>query len=360
MRSLSGVVATVLAVTASLAGAPATRAQEAGALLRGTVADSAGTPIPFALVRTLPGAAEQFTSPRGAFAVAGLAPGTYRVQVRQVGYLPFDSAVAIGPDGATLRVVLRALAIQLDALTVAATGPCTDPGPPDPRTSPELAAIFAELRENARRYVVLADGYPFLYFIERTFDDYDDRGRLVSSATDTVQFRSDSRGRYRPGDVIEEHATGRGWRERAVRLPTLPDLADSAFHANHCFAFGGVREQNGERLIRISFRTAERLRPPDIDGEADLDADTYRLRSLTFQLTRPDRALPDLRSLSGTMALLTLHPNLVVPGSIRSAQVMERAYAPWPRRPLTRFLEYQRLVRVHFLRPLPTDSVRAP
>ncbi len=328
--------------------------------LRGVVTDTAGTPVAFALVRVVGATSEQFTGPRGGFAAAGLAAGTYRVQVRQVGFQPFDSAVTVATGAPPLRVVLRPLAIRLEDLTVAAPGRCTAPGAPDSGTSPELAVIFAQLSENARRYAILADSYPFLFFVERTFNELADNGEVAWSATDTVVYRSDSRGRYRPGEIIDWSASGPRWPERTVRLPTLPDLADSAFHATHCFALEGVHEQNGARLLRVSFRAADRLRMPDIDGEADLDAETFQLRHLRFRLTRPERAVARLVSLEGSMTLLTLHPNIVIPGTIRSSQVSgpsDLTRAGWPP---PRYLEYQRLVRVQFLRPLPADSAPSP
>jgi hypothetical protein len=112
--------------------------------------------------------------------------------------------------------------------------------------------------------------------------------------------------------------------------------------------------------LRVLFRAAERLSGPDIDGEADLDAETYQLRLLTFRLTRPARALRGLRSLSGTMTLLALHPNIAVPGAIRSIQISNPTFVVLANRPVTDHLEHQRLIRVHFLRPLPSDSTPAP
>lgn len=360
VRVRSAAVLVAVPVLALVRSASPSEAQEATAVLRAYVTDSVGTRVPYALVRLVPAASEQFTDARGGFAAAGLVPGTYRIQVRQVGFLPFDSTVTATADGPALHVVLRPLAIRLDELSVSAPGRCTSPGPPDPAASPELATIFAQLSENARRYVILADSYPFLYFIERTFNDLNNAGELVGWSTDTVEFRSDLRGQYRPGQVIDGRTAGPRGRERTVRLPTLPDLADSAFHANHCFAFAGVRVQNGERLLSVSFRAAERLSGPDIDGEAELDPDTYQLRYLSFRLTRPARVLPDLRSVSGVMALLALHPSIVVPGSIRSTQVSTPRFGNVVRWSPSRFLEHQRLIRVHFLRPLPSDSTPSP
>jgi hypothetical protein len=338
-------------------------AQDPTAVLRGVVMDTAGTRVPYALVRILPTGTERFTDARGAFTAAGLAPGSYRVHVRQVGFFPFDSAVTVPAARPALRIVLRPLAVRLDELTVTRPGRCTDPGPPDPATSPEPALILAELRENARRFAVLADSYPFLYYVERKLTDLGEDGAPVWSATDTVEYRSDSRARYRPGDVITWSPGMARRLGRVVRLPSLPDLADSAFHANHCFAFGGVVEQDGRRLLRIAFRAADRLRTPDIDGEAYLDPVSYQLRHLSIRLTRPERAKPMLVSASVAMTPIELFRNVLVPGTVRGATVPRltlTVYSDRRNERLSQYVEAQRLYRVHFLRALPTDSTPSP
>jgi hypothetical protein len=340
-------------------------AQDTTAVLRGVVMDTAGTRVPYALVRILPTRTERFTDVRGAFVFTALPLGAYRIQARQVGYEPFESAVSLRAEGAALRIALRPLTILLDELTVTVPGRCTAPGPPDPATSPELALIFAELRENARRFAVLADSYPFLYYIERTFTDLGENGAVLWSAADTVEYRSDSRVRYRPGDIIAWGPGLAGRRGRVVRLPSLPDLADSTFHANHCFAFGGVLEHDGRWLLRIAFRAADRLRTPDIDGEAYLDPDTYQLRYLSIRLTRPERATPRLVSASIAMTPLELYRNVLVPGTVRGATVPPLIFTAYPEdrrttKRTTKYVEVQRLFRVHFLRPLPVDSTPSP
>jgi hypothetical protein len=357
-------VALGAALLALLATTRPADAQEAAAVLRGFVTDTAGTRVPYALVRLLPLNSEQFTDARGGFAAAGLAPGAYRVRVRQVGFLPFDSAVTVAAAGPALHVVLHPLAIRLDELTLTTTGRCTAPGPPDSTTSPELALIFAEFRENARRFAVLADSYPFFYDIERTFSDLGENGDVLRSFTDSVAYQSDSRVRYRPGHIIVWGTGLRGLPERVLRLPSLPDLADSAFHASHCFAFGGVEERDGRRLLRIAFRAADRLRTPDIDGEAYLDPDSYQLRYLSIRLTRPERAMPTLVSASVTMTPLELYRSILVPGTVRGATVPPLTFTAGPEGRLsvrvTQYVEVQRLFHVHFLRPLPADSMRSP
>jgi hypothetical protein len=320
--------------------------------------DTAGTRVPYALVRILPTGTERFTDSRGAFAFTALPLGTYRVQARQVGFEPLESAVSLHAEGAALRIALRPLAIRLDELTVTVRGRCTAPGPPDPGTAPALAAVFAQLRENARRFAVLADSYPFQFSLERTFTDVTGNGVVRTVATDTVDYQSSARVRYRPGELIGWGTGPQGDRARVMQLPSLPDLADSAFIANHCFAFGGMVDRDGRRFLRVSFRAAEDLRTPDIDGDADLDPDSYQLRTVAVHLTRPDRAMPGLASASATIQLTELYSNLIVPGSVRG--VLEPIiYGRFGSR-ITRYVDVQRLLRIHFLRAQPADSTPSP
>ena len=346
-----------LAAVVVLAARPLA-AQDSTAVLRGVVMDTAGTRVPYALVRVLPAGTERFTDARGAFVFTALPLGAYRVQARQVGYEPFESAVSLRAEGAALRIALRPLDIRLEELTVTVPGRCTAPGPPDPGTAPALAAIFAQLRENARRFAVLADSYPFQFFIERTFTNVTGRGAVRTVATDTVDYQSSARVRYRPGEVIGWGTDPQGGRARAIQLPSLPDLADSAFIANHCFAFGGLVDRDGRRFLRVSFRAGEGLRTPDVDGDADLDPDSYQLRTLTIHLTRPNRAMPGLASASATVQLTELYSNLIVPGSVQG--ILEPIIDGRFWNGITRYVDVQRLLRIHFLRTQPTDSTPSP
>jgi len=343
-----------VAVAALLAAAPLP-AQDATAVLRGVVTDTAGTRVPYALVRVLPAGTERFTDARGNFAFAGLRLGAYRVQARQVGYEPFVWPVTLRAEGATLRIALQPLAIRLDELTVSVPGRCTAPGPPDPESAAALTAIFAQLRESARRFAVLADSYPFQYFIERTFTDVLEGGAVRPVATDTVGYQSGARPRYRPGNVIGWGVGPGGTRARAVQLPSLPDLADSTFIANHCFAFGGMVERDdGRRVLRITFRAAVNLRTPDVDGEADLDPDSYQLRALSTHLTYPGRAQPGIAAANATIQLTELFSNLVIPGTVRG--VVEPTIDVRRSSRVARYVDVQRLLRVHFLGASPADS----
>jgi len=311
--------------------------------LRGDVrALETNLPLPFSTVVLQPGVTGRFTNDSGAFAFHDLARGDYRVIVRAIGYLPFDSVIAVAGDTIVLHLALRPLAIELPPVTVVATRACVRPGPPARDSEPELAAIFDQLRENAARYRLLSDAYPFQYWTQRREWD-EPRGRGDSVVVDTMELRSDARLPYKPGGLIITQPGPRGRPERTLRLPTVIDLADSVFHQSHCFTFAGVDHLDGESQWRVEFLAAERLRAPDVAGSAWLDSSTFELRQLAFRLTRPERAVTSLGALEVTVEFGQLFPSVTVPVHITATSAAKTS-----RRPVTAH-EVQRLLRVDFL-----------
>jgi hypothetical protein len=140
--------------------------QASDGTLRGTVVNAeTGQPLGYSIVTLHPNVGKQFTDAHGSFAFAGITRGTYLLSVRQIGYTPLDTQIVVR-QGSTpiLRVALRRLAIELPPVTIAHT-PCRNPGPPD-SSDAALLAVFDQLQENARRYELLADSYPFQYVLE--------------------------------------------------------------------------------------------------------------------------------------------------------------------------------------------------
>ncbi len=342
--------------------AAAAQAQEAGArggAVRGVVRSNEGEPIPYAVVGFVPLFGQRFTDEAGSFALSNVPPGTYRLTVRQVGFKPFDSTVVKAVNvPVSLTIRLERLAVELSQITVVASRHCTDPGAPDSTVSAELAAIFGQLRQNSERYAFLADSYPYRYRIRRTFTDYDYADQVIQTTVDTVQYQSNARARYRPGDVV---GTGLGpsrTSARILKLPTLSDLADSAFLAHHCFGYGGVGQRGSDRIVRFEFRPADTLRTADIEGDIELDARTYQVRRATIRLTRAGRAMPGLLSASDTMWFSELFPNIVVPRRVAGTLVPAPEYGV--RKKVGRSTELQELLDVHFVRALPAARPSSP
>ncbi len=353
-------LATVL--LAAAAGREDALAQAAGAragLVQGRIQSNGGEAVPYAVVALTPSFGQRFTDETGAFAFANVPPGSYRLLVRQVGFRPFDTTV-VKVRGAPieLTVSLERLAVELATITVVVSRHCTDPGPPDSAASPELWSIFDQLRQNAQRFALLADSYPFSYRMERTFTDYDATDHPVTTSVDTMTYRSNARSRYRPGEVV---GFGRGPERtsaRVLRLPTLADLADDALLASHCFAYAGTGRRDGQDVVRFQFQPTESLLMADIEGEVELDARTYQVRFATVRLTHVGRAMPGLQSAADSITFTELFPNIVLASRVEGTLVPSPSYGA--RRNAGRSTEVQRLLDVRFLRELPAKQAPGP
>ena len=346
-------------VIAGLAGtAPTARAQQRPDVIRGVVR-AGGVRIPYAVVELSVRNGKQFTDDSGAFRFGGVPPGAYRLYVRQVGFRPFDSTVVKAPGSpVAIEIDLEPLVVELAAISVSVPRSCAAPGPPDSAIAPEMAVVFDQLRQNAERYALLADSYPFHYRMSRVFSDYDERGRVVFTSTDTVQYLSSGRMAYRPGQVLAfgvgpEHETA-----KVIRLPTLADFADSVFQASHCFFYAGIVQRDTGSYIRFDYLPSDSIRFPDIAGEVDLDVHTYQIRYVVIRLTRVSRAMPGLVSTSSTITFGELYPNVFLPVRMEGVLVPEPRFDV--RTPIARSTETQQLLDVHFQRPLPGMAPSGP
>lgn len=273
-----------------LASAQLATAQQSA--LRGTVVSAeTGQPLGFSIVTLQPNVGRQFTDGAGVFAFTGTKPGTYLLSVRQIGYTPLDTQIVVAGDSTPkMRVALRHLAIELPPVTIAA-GQCTNPGRPDTSDS-ALLAVFDQLQENARRFELLADSYPFRYSLELTAREVTQRGDTGRPEVRTLQFTSNDDHPYAVGRVVEPAWGPWGSPDNTVVIHSadLQDLGNASFVANHCFRLAGRDTIGGDTLVRIDFEPATRIRSADMAGAAYLDPNTYELRYTTTWLTRPERS----------------------------------------------------------------------
>src|SRR5579872_1993610 len=73
-------------------------AQAAGGAVAGRVADTSGTPVPGAMVYVAGTRSGAITTEEGRYRIAGLAPRTYRIHVRRIGFAAdsFSTAITTG------------------------------------------------------------------------------------------------------------------------------------------------------------------------------------------------------------------------------------------------------------------------
>ncbi|HTT68798.1 MAG TPA: carboxypeptidase regulatory-like domain-containing protein [Gemmatimonadales bacterium] len=341
------------------------RSQEPGprgtATVRGVVLAGPGEPVPYAVVAMPPRFTQRFTDETGAFAFTRIPAGTYRLQARQVGFKPVDTTVVVAANQTVaVTVTIERLTVRLEEITVVATRGCTQPGPPDAGT-PELAALFDQIGQFARQYKLLATTYQFRYRMIRTFSDLNEVGNVEWTRRDTAEYVSSAIAQYRPGDVVGATDMPDGTIDPAVRLPTITDIADSVFQANHCFSFTGRVAVGDTELVRFHFRPPDSLQAPDLAGDVDMDPRSYQVRRITVSLTHPERAWDKMRSATSTITFAELLPNVVVQRSVASMQVLAKpALLMAGAHYVARFAEDQLLLDTHFLRPLPGSQDPGP
>ena len=342
--------ALVLSIALALAWVAAASGQEpVRATLRGVVVSESGERVAYAVVLLAPAFGRRFADESGSFAFTDVVPGDYRLVVRQVGFVPFDSTVSVSPATPGLRIALRRVAVELTELVVAVSGSCRAPSAPDSASNPALWRIFEQLRLNAERYRLLLDQYPFRYTITRQLADLRRDGR-ETTRTDTMSLRSNSRWPYAPGRVVTDDPIEGRSGVRNVHLPVLADFADSAFQNSHCFHLAGLDSLDGRAVVRLDFRAAESLRQPDVDGSAYLDPVNYQVRHTSVTLTRLDRAAAGVTSWIATATFRELRPNLIVVDRISALTTIQAGPG---RGTIVGRSELQRLTRVEFDRPLP-------
>ncbi|MCA0374386.1 MAG: carboxypeptidase-like regulatory domain-containing protein [Gemmatimonadetes bacterium] len=337
-----------------LLAVPSVLAAQPRASLQGTVrAAPTDVPLPYAVV-TIPALGlERFSGANGRYALLDVPVGQHEVVVRRIGFVPFRATVTVRADSAnTLDVRLVQIPVRLAQLTVRPTEPCRTPGLPDSTKFPEAAMLVGLLRENAATYRSLANAHPYTYAQVRALGTLlGDTLRLgvpLAERVDGVRTPV-----YRPGRVVT--TTGNGpFAQTSMALPTLLDLTDPGFIANHCFHYRGTRVADGATLVKLEVRAADRLRSPDVHGTFELDSATGQLRRMALELSRPDRLpshLREIRAVEVTTTFLEFAPGLSIVDDVCAVNWTR----PSGRRARPHSAELQRVGAVRFSETAPPD-----
>ncbi|MEP7345698.1 MAG: carboxypeptidase-like regulatory domain-containing protein [Gemmatimonadaceae bacterium] len=323
-----------------------------GALTVMVVGAETAFPLENARVALDPPGHESLTSAAGRVVFTSLPAGNYRLRTRRIGYIPSDTAIALG-DGEQrqIRIVLVHAAVVLSTVRVVTYPPCRKPGLPDVVRQPELAALLVQMRLNAEQFRFLIQSRPIEYTIVRTSGITREQSGPQEEATDTLFSRLSHDGwRYRAGRVVTKERGVNASREQVMHLPKLDDLASEEFLRNHCFFYAGLEVTQTGPAIRIDFRAAERIRSPDVHGSIWLDSATYVIRSETLELSRIPRELGDVTGVRATTTFTEIRPGIPLFDTIDGVSTIRRGTG---RDPVIELTETQKLLRVNLPPPAP-------
>lgn len=331
-----------------------------GVTFTGTVvADGTGMPLPYSTVTIDPIGRERFTDQTGTFTYYAVPAGRYRIRVRQLGYIPLDTAIQIS-DRAPASPVLVMTRIATALAEVQVSAPprrCIVPEDNGFVDDSELATVLGEVRKNADRERLLRRTYPFEYRMAQSHSTFDLVTRRQNVRFDTMTFRSDDNWKYRKGRVVSDDRNKLFGEVRVMRLPTLADLADRGFLTAHCFKYSGISDYNGVPTHRIDFAPDSSLVTPDVEGTIFIDSASYLIRRAEFRLTRGGTVKPPILGMSVTTTYREILPNVALFDEIASAQPLGIEV---PGGNPSEFRERQQLLSFRFLRggPPGTDGHR--
>lgn len=344
-------------IAAHSARAQAGAADSTGSIAGTVVAKETGVSLPYSVVSLATLGRERFTNERGAFVLSGIPAGRVRLLVRHIGYSPATLTVDVRAGATdTVRVLLTRIAVELNRVTVQGLGRCTSPGPPTAAADPAFAAIFEQLRENADRYRLLAESYPFAYAMERKSIVHYVGGDATVTSIDTTRIGTGVRWRYVPGTIVTE--TSPPFRQVLFNIPTLLQFAERGFLDNHCFGNAGADVVDGHAVVRIDFSASARIKSPDVSGSMYLDRETFQIRRSTLRLTRVPDEVPQIAAVEVVTDFREIVPSISVPSTIKSAHVLHTDRTR-PVLPDTAY-EIQRIVGLTFLKTRPGEEPKIP
>jgi hypothetical protein len=255
-------------------------------VVSGNVVSAAdGQPVPYSTISLGDTAEGRFADVAGRFSLGTPATGTYRLRVQQIGFQPLDTALSAGSGSQQLVLRLQPLPVRLANLTGESQRGCVAPKLAASGASPAVAMILAQVRQNAERYRILLDQYPFNYRLEESraiqlaVHTRDETDSVI--ALDTAAYDSRQRHQYAIGGVVFEQRSVSGGKHMMMFIPTLSDLADPAFASAHCYAYVG----DAAHELRIDFRPADAIKAPDVSGSVYLDDARYVIKRAVFNLT---------------------------------------------------------------------------
>lgn len=339
----------LLSLAAPLRAQNAASDQQNGTL-RGTVTAVTGQTLGFAVISIPALDIQQFSNDQGRFFFASVKPGTYRLNVRQLGYTPANIEVkVVAGQIQDVAIKMERIVNSLSVVQVKSQWACENPGRPAQGGVSGLVEVFEQLEQNAVRLRLLTTQYPFDMVTERRRVLQHADGLETLDELDSVRTSSLTKARYEPGKVVHDPPGESRTKQKQLAVPTLLDFADKVFQANHCFVLAGIEENDGVREIRVEFKPADKLKTPDVGGSVFLQAETFKLLRSEIELTKIPKDLTGLMRVQATTFFDELFPGLPTIGEIVATSDLKAASPLSPARAVERI----RTLRLVFLKGQP-------
>jgi len=326
---------------------PSTAGQGPTFTLTGTViAEATRQPLPYSTVVVDPIGRERFTDQGGSFTYFAVPAGKYKVKIRQLGYTPLDTTIAVTASATNpVFLLTRVPSTLADVQVNAPVRRCIVPEENGYVADDELATVLGEARKNAERERLLRRTYPFEYRLAQEHDTYDKADGTHRIVYDTTTFRSDDDWRYRQGRVVSGDRSKVFGDVRVMRLPTLIDFADTRFLTAHCFKYSGLSDEDSIPTLRLDFAPLPEITTPDVEGSIFIDSATYLIRRAEFRLTKGGSIKPAILGMKVTTTYREVLPNVALFDEISSVQPLPPSASDGR---LKEFRETQQLLSFRF------------
>jgi hypothetical protein len=278
-------------------------------MVRGTVRDETGRPVALAYVMALraPDAILDpvlgtVTDSAGRYLLRGLAPGTFHLRVRRLGWRLGDPvAITVAADGSVERdLVAAARPVEIAAVRVVAAPPCLDKN--SLHSEPQVQALWAGASDAVRARVAIHESYAFTQR-HRMLAVVTDGGADTTQNVDSLETwdptaarRSSAVGGAEElfGTVRRTGLFRRGWRI-SLRAPSDGVLTSDAFLGAYCVLAAIESDTTGDLLVR--FRPIrEDPKRVTATGVVRLDPDDGRTKRVDFSFHYDDQVVGTGRS----------------------------------------------------------------
>jgi hypothetical protein len=268
-------------VAANVAFAPLLSGQGSEADFRIRLESADSTLLPGALVALLDSSGQvlrEGVSDENGIRSLRAPPGSYRIRVRRIGFMPFVSEPLSVRQGSEFVLRVESPRVVLETIVVTSRSRC---GPIDPDEE-ILGVVWDEVAKALRASQLSAkdfSDYAFSY-VYRT--NLNSRGTVVSSDTSyrplgsSKPFGANPAALAAHGYVVGNETTG--W---IYYAPDEAVLLSDQFAATHCFQVVRSEERPGQ--VGIEFKPVEGRPISDVAGILWVDENTAELREVIFR-----------------------------------------------------------------------------